>query len=168
MMTHHLNPDIGTATDQTVINLKEVESRLVSLKNDLAWLCQGLGNVEAARIAASPVQPSLPGFTAFPGASAHVAYGNAPFGGFQANPLGPGNLATVPIATPTSIVSVPVAYGNPAGFVPLGPPTGAFAGYNPYSGTPIAAMPWGLAGALPFIGPQAFAPMTPIQVAGLR
>jgi hypothetical protein len=53
-MIAQLRPDIATATEQTVLNLKELETRISLLKNDLAWLAQGIGHAEAARIAASP------------------------------------------------------------------------------------------------------------------
>lgn len=168
-MLTQLNPDIGAATDQAVLNLKEVEACLVSLKNDLALLCQGLGNVEAARIAAAPIQPPVAGFPGFPGTPQHLAYAGGRFAGLQAPGFLPqGHVASLPIATPHGFVTIPLAYGNPfSQAVPVG--IAPLTGYNSYPVTPgqtYAALPWGMIGTLPPAG-QPFMPATPIQV-GLR
>src|ERR1041385_1808156 len=73
-MIAQTRPDIANVTEQTVLALKDPESRIGVLKCDLAVLCQNLGHPEAARIAASPSGaygapgfPGVPGVTGFPG-----------------------------------------------------------------------------------------------------
>ncbi len=55
-MIAQYRPDIARVTEETVVNLKELESRMEVLRNDLAWLCTTLGHPEAARVAATPVR----------------------------------------------------------------------------------------------------------------
>lgn len=47
-------PEIARVAEETVLNLKQLESRIEVLKNDLAALCTVLGHPEAARIAVTP------------------------------------------------------------------------------------------------------------------
>jgi hypothetical protein len=54
---------IARVAEETVLNLKQLESRIEILKNDLAQLCLAVGHPEAARIAATPVQMLGPGVT---------------------------------------------------------------------------------------------------------
>lgn len=54
-------PDIARVAEETVLNLKQLESRIEVLRNDLAALCTVLGHPEAARIAVTP--PSWLGIT---------------------------------------------------------------------------------------------------------
>jgi hypothetical protein len=60
-------PEIARVAEETVLNLKQLESRIEVLKNDLAALCTVIGHPEAARVAVTPTswlgvtQPHLTG-----------------------------------------------------------------------------------------------------------
>jgi hypothetical protein len=137
--------ELANATEQTVLALKELETRIGVLKNDLAWLCQGIGHPEAARVAASPVPNVLSqagiGSAFAPGLQAGYAIGQ----GFQ--PIQPFQAGAVqPMAA-----SIPQAFGavaiHPAAAASLAAQQAqALAqGYSGIPAYPIAAP--GLAGA---------------------
>lgn len=59
-------PDIARAAEETVSNIKELETRLEVIKNDLAWLCQSIGHLPAAQLALTPVRGLAMGIPGVP------------------------------------------------------------------------------------------------------
>jgi uncharacterized small protein (DUF1192 family) len=130
-MIAQMRPDIATVTEQTVLNLKELEARIGVLKNDLAWLCQGLGHNEAARLAAAPAAPpSLSNPSANPFTA--MAAANPLAAGIAVNPYGGSGFAVSPFAAWPTQQGALQAFG--AGFAP-----GYAAFASPAFGTPVSA-----------------------------
>jgi hypothetical protein len=50
----NVRPEIARVAEETVLNLKQLETRIEVLKNDLAALCTVIGHPEAARVAVTP------------------------------------------------------------------------------------------------------------------
>jgi len=167
-MIAQTRPDIANVTEQTVLALKDLESRIGILKGDLAALCQGLGHPEAARIAAAPANypaygalgyGSSPNFFPTPtapyGSGANYspspstpfgpAYG-VPWSGAWSSPSNP--VASQGWSSPTPWGTVANPWTSGPGAIPtagIHAPTGLVSGPNPY------AQAWiGANGATPF------------------
>jgi hypothetical protein len=131
-MIAQMRPDIARITEETVLNLKELETRIDAVKNDLAWLCQSIGHSEAARVAASPTpgQLQLLASSSPLWAGAANPFAGQAIGGYS-SPFGLstyGPAAVTPFATPfASPFASPFAQ-------------------SPYAGSPLLAA--GLQGSL--------------------
>jgi hypothetical protein len=110
-----ISPEIARVAEETVLNLKQLESRIEVLKNDLAHLCAAVGHPEAARLAVTPVPWLRLGQFASPygnvgsfGPLGSISpYGNAgvsPYQGFGITPY------SAPTPFPTAFAT---PFGNP-------------------------------------------------------
>lgn len=134
-------PEIARVAEETVLNLKQLESRIDVLKNDLAALCTVLGHPEAARIAVTP--------PAWLGINPQLPYGNFGQGGLgtfgSQGPFGLGNTGSFPGAGATPFPSqVPWGTHSPwtTGVVP-GMVPGMTPGV-PQFGAPFVGSPYGI------------------------
>ncbi|MFO1532800.1 MAG: hypothetical protein ABR562_03740 [Thermoplasmatota archaeon] len=121
-MIAQTRPDIANITEQTVLALKDLESRISVLKGDLAVLCQGLGHPQAAQLAISPW-----------GSPTNAPIGNSQIG----NPYATAQASPFIGATPWG-----PAYAAPGAFAPS--PYASYGAWSPYGPSPFAAIaaPW--------------------------
>jgi hypothetical protein len=144
-MIAQYRPEIARVAEETVVNLKELEGRIETLKGDLAALCSVIGHPAAAHLAVTPARLVSP----------TLGLGSV-FGSALASPFGlgtPGTFGNVaPWANPyTTPFAAPFASQVPFGVAP-------FAGsYLPTLGSPIGVTPFAgiapsLANAVPFQG----------------
>ncbi|HEV8359031.1 MAG TPA: hypothetical protein VGR28_01105 [Candidatus Thermoplasmatota archaeon] len=134
---------IARIAEETVLNLKELETRCEVLKNDLAALCVNLGHPEAARLAVTPVALIDPraqfaqatrtqALSGMPSSAIASPFGVSPFGNVSPWPTtaqGAGPSASG--ATPW--IGSPQGYSSPytAGVTPW---VGAPQSFSPYAG----------------------------------
>lgn len=128
-------PEIARVAEETVLNLKQLESRIEVLKNDLAALCTVVGHPEAARIAVTPT--SWLGVTA-----PHLTQGG----------LGLGNLGNLGISPYGQVPfqGIGQGIGQPFGHQGFGTPFGSSLGISPL------VSPW-TQGISPFQGISPYA-----------
>ncbi|MGQ0535938.1 MAG: hypothetical protein ACT4PT_07685 [Methanobacteriota archaeon] len=81
-MLAQYRPDVARVAEETVVNLKDLESRIEILKNDLAQLCLSIGHPEAARVAATPARwvPQIAGIGAQGAFGSQGVFGQVPIG----------------------------------------------------------------------------------------
>jgi hypothetical protein len=129
-MIAQYRPDIARVAEETVVNLKEMESRIDVLRSDLASLCTVLGHLAAAQVAVTPAR-LLPGSLGISPLASTLGFGPpspyqavSPFAG-AGNPFGAATL---------------FATGSPA---PFANPFGSFASpwATPFAGNAIGAIP---------------------------
>jgi len=149
-MIAQYRPDIARVAEETVLTLKDLESRTEVLKNDLAILCMNLGHPEAARIAASPSRWNASIGTPFGIAGSSMLNALNPYAaqpGIQASSL----LGAYPsgIGSPISALGIQTPFASP------------FASINPFVSAPFVGSPFAQVppyGALSALSATPFAP----------
>lgn len=129
-MIAQYRPEIARVAEQTVLGLKELETRLELLKNDLAALCTAVGHPPAAQLAVTPTR--LLGGPVI-----------APFGVAHAGPIGALG-APSPFATPVAAPWAANPLATPFASVPGAPVLGGFPGIGSPGG--VGAFSPGFAG----------------------
>lgn len=122
------NPNIARVAEDTVLNLKQLESRLGVLCNDLAQLCTAVGHHEAARIAVTPAAwlgIGQQGISPFSNVGTVGSFGvsgiTTPFQGVSPYGVQPTPWAT-PYATPYQTpIATPFANPYPVSAPPFSP-----------------------------------------------
>lgn len=171
----HFNPQLTRSIEETVMNLKALESCIDALRQDLAVVAQSTGNIEAAQRVLTPANllasPLAARATMGPQASLSGIQSQVPF----ASPYGrindpvesavnPWAFSQTPYVNPAvSPWAAPSAYGQVPPFAsPYSSAIGSPYGFNPYAtlGSPNVTgitSPWGIQN--PAISP--YATMTP-------
>lgn len=140
-MIAQYRPEIARVAEETVVNLKGLETQIDTLKGDLAALCTVIGHPAAAQIAAAPARLVGPALGISPAFSTLGTFG---IGNVGLGNLAFGNLGIAPWGTPYGVS--PFVGGVPFGVNPLvgGVPNTLGLGLTPYAPN--------LANTVPFSG----------------
>jgi len=115
-MIAQYRPEIARLAEQTVVNLKECESQLELLRNDLVALCATVGHPAAAQVAATPARLLPPGIGTLGGIGISPVHQLSPYGNLAPWATGVGPFAT-PFAAPFP-TPFPAPFGGPQSAVP--------------------------------------------------
>ncbi|MCA1814333.1 MAG: hypothetical protein LC624_10360, partial [Halobacteriales archaeon] len=121
-MIAQYRPEIARLAEQTVVSLKECETRLELLRNDLATLCGVVGHPAAAQLALTPARLLGPGLGSFGAGPTQQqpspsAYGSlSPWGSSWGSPWSNPVSAPFPAPLPSPFPApFSVPYGVPSG-----------------------------------------------------